>query len=528
MSVFGLWSGVMPGEIELADDGLSAVFTPARPFSAGERVTVSVAKSIKGLDGTTMARGYAWHFMIATSFATLSPTETTRISVRRKGEGWIQTYGAFAGDFNEDGYTDLAVPNERSNDFRLFLNDGNGFYHRFDTYPIPAGNRPSVNEGADFDMDGHMDYVVGNSTGATIGLFMGDGDGALLAGGTFSVGLGVRGLAVLDLNGDNYPDVATASRQADVVSTLINDGAGSFLSATTYNTPAEGETAAAAADMNEDGIMDLLVGSYFSGEMVVLLGDGNGKLTLLDRFPVGERIWMIAAGDVNGDGHSDVVTANSDDATVSVLMGDGTGRLGSPAAYSSDNFTIAIDLGDLDGDGDLDMVSSNFGSTNVGSRTGSWMVFENDGTGKFNRRSTYRASGAGSCAVLHDRNNDGTLDITAIDELQDELVLFTNRPVSTSEAESELPDSDFAVAVYPNPIRNSGTIQFGLDAPSYVLIELFDVAGRRLATVYEGTKPAGIHRHAIDSELRDLPSGSYFLSVSVARRRASVEIQKVR
>ncbi|MGA7304586.1 MAG: FG-GAP-like repeat-containing protein [Rhodothermales bacterium] len=525
-TVFGLWSGVHSGDLSLSENRLNLVFMPDQPFSAGERVTVSVARLIAGDDAQPLAHGYSWHFVVATSPATLSPVETTRISVRQKGEAWIQTYGAYAGDFNEDGFTDLAVPNERSNDFRLFLNDGTGFYRSFDTYSIPSGSRPSVNEGADFDLDGHMDYVVGNSTGATVGLFMGDGNGVLESAGTFAVGIGVRGLAVLDLNGDNYPDVVTASRQQSVVSTLINDGMGSFLPATTFSTPGSGETAAVAADMNEDGIMDVVVGTYVSGDMVVLLGDGEGNVKLHERYPAGGSVWMVVAGDVNGDGHADVVSSNSDDATVSVLLGDGQGGLGLPKTYASGPFTIAVDLGDLDGDGDLDLVSSNYGNSTVDGGDGSWVIFENDGGGHFTYRTTLHSTNAGSCVVLHDRNNDGTLDLTAIDELQDELVLFTNPSVATATEPAAVPSASFALETYPNPMGSRTTLSYAVPEPGRVVIELFDVAGRRLAGIYDDVQSAGSHLLPIDSDALHITPGIYFVVLSTGGRRTSLEIHK--
>lgn len=527
-AVFGLWSGVVPGTVSLSPDGLTAVFSPSRPLFAGERVTVSLSRSIKTIGGDPLVHGYEWHFMVATRAATLKPVETTRISVRRKGEEWIQTYGAYAGDFDEDGFTDLAVPNERSNDFRLFLNDGAGFYPEFDTYPIPSGSRPSVNEGADFDRDGHMDYVVGSSTGATVGLFMGDGNGGLHGQGSFTVGLGVRGLTVLDLNGDNYPDVVTASRQESVLSILLNDGTGSFLPATEFTTPATGETAAAAADMNEDGIMDVVIGTFNSSEIVVLFGDGTGGLDFYDRYRAGGPVWMVVTGDVNGDGHADVATANSQDGTVSVHLGDGTGRLGPATTYAAGDFTIAIDLGDLDGDGDLDLVASDFGNTVFPPGGGSWIVLENTGAGAFRKSIAYETNGAGSCVVLHDRNNDGALDITAIDELQDQLILFTNQPVATSTDPSDLPSAAIPVAVYPNPISGVASVEYSLDIPSQVRIELFDVAGRRVATLLDQVRGAGTHRHRIDEALESAPAGTYLVAVSAGSRRAVVDVKKMR
>jgi hypothetical protein len=37
-----------------------------------------------------------------------------------------------------------------------------------------------------------------------------------------------------------------------------------------------------------------------------------------------------------------------------------------------------------------------------------------------------KASSAGSCAILHDRDNDGDLDITGVDEIDDFIFLYEN------------------------------------------------------------------------------------------------------
>jgi len=306
----------------------------------------------------------------------------------------------------------------------------------------------------------------------------------------------------------------------------LNDGTGSFLEADIFTTPATGETAAAAADLNEDGIMDLLVGSYFSSEMVVLLGDGEGGLTYHDAYRAGGSVWMIAAGDVNGDGHADVVSANADDSSVSVLLGNGSGDLSAPSVYASDVFTIAIDLGDLDGDGDLDMVSSNFGSTNGGSGPGSWIVFQNDGSGLFTMRKIYPAGSAGSCVVLHDRDNDGTLDMTAIDELQDELVLFTNQATSVS-TQSEVPPADRGLSLFPNPTRGNATLSFATSTPLAVRIEIFDLLGRRVAGLAEAQQPAGERMVSISRLVERLPTGSYVVSLVAGDRKMESQLVKL-
>ena len=42
-------------------------------------------------------------------------------------------------------------------------------------------------------------------------------------------------------------------------------------------------------------------------------------------------------------------------------------------------------------------------------------------------RRTLAATKAGSCAILHDRDGNGNLDMTGVDEMADVILLFENR-----------------------------------------------------------------------------------------------------
>ncbi len=519
MMVFGRWTGVAHGAWSFEANNTRARFVPERPFSAGEMVTVSLARHLATPDGTTLGRGYAWQFWTRPSRASMDLRETGRLNVRQPFEDRIQTYGAYAGDFDNDGYTDFAVPNELANDVRVFMNDGSGGYGAFTIYPIARGAVPSTNEGADFNLDGHLDFAVGHSQGERVSVFMGDGTGHLDEASSYVTDEGVRGLGVLDLNGDGYPDIATANRVGGTVSVLLNDGdtgssgqALSFTRTQNFNAGGSGETAAAVADANEDGILDLIVGTFSSQEIIVLLGDGEGGLSVHGSVAAGGNAWMIATGDVDLDGHVDVVSANSNTNNASVLLGDGQGGFGAPVTYPTGGFPLAIDLGDLDGDGDLDLVTSNF----IGN---DWTLYENLGDGSFGNQRSLRASSAASCAVLHDRDNNGTLDMTGIDELDDLLFLFTN---TASPTNLDTPPSASPLALlpnYPNPFTDRTTLAFHLGEPATVRLTLYDLLGRTVRTVLDAPRSQGAHTltwDGHDDAGRPLPGGIYFYRLEAA------------
>lgn len=424
--VFGRWTGVVSGEVSLQNANSTLRFTPSKNFSAGEWVTVSLVNDdIKALDGGVLEGGYNWSFWIAPDVADLSFEHISTVSVREEGTiDQVQTYGAYAGDLNGDGWSDFVVPNENTNDLRVFLNDGAGNYGDFTIIPVIQGDRPSTNEGADLDGDGDIDFVVGSANGSFVHVFKGDGAGGLEQVQNLVVGDRVRGVCLVDFENDGDADIVATSFIANRVALFTNDGTGRFGTLPETLDAGDGEWSCASGDMNSDGLMDITIGTRNAKEFTVLLSNGDGSFTESARIDAGGDPWMMAAGDINRDGNVDVASANADSKSLTVSMGDGSGGLVSPVIYDlsqdGEGFPLAVDLGDLDGDGDLDVVTSDF-------RTRLFLIHENQGDGSLLRLPNQLfALEAASCAILHDRDNDGDLDITGIDEVIDQLLLYRN------------------------------------------------------------------------------------------------------
>jgi len=483
-------------------------------------ISVSLSKGIKDEMGNNLSFGYAWNFWTITTKGTLDLKRTSTIEVRENGEGHIQTYGTYAGDLDGDGWSDFAVPNEISNDVRVFMNDGTGNYNNFTIFPISGGNRPSTNEGMDFNLDGFIDIAVGNSQNNMVTVFIGDGTGGFSSVQNYIADEGVRGLSVIDVNGDGFMDIVTANRNANNVSILINNGDGSFASPVNFDANGNGETACATADVNGDGIMDLYVGARNSNELILFMGDGNGGFTFSSKVSVGSGPWMITAGDVNNDGVPDVVSANSGSANLSVVFADAQGNLSAPINYPTGSFPLAIDLGDIDGDGDLEVVTSNYS-------TADYTMYENDGAGNYINRRTFDANSAGSCAVLHDRDNDGDMDMTGIDEEDDLLILFTNDKAVIVDDEKISPEMFSLSQNYPNPFNPSTKIKFTIPTSPLnlypyqgegqrerlITLKVYDVLGNEIAILVNDELPPGEYEVDFNTGVphpSTLTSGIYF------------------
>ena len=93
--------------------------------------------------------------------------------------------------------------------------------------------------------------------------------------------------------------------------------------------------------------------------------------------------------------------------------------------------------------------------------------------------------------------------------------------INQVSVDDETPGAGFDLSVaYPNPSNNAVTIGLTLEQARDVSVEVFDVTGRRVAVLYEGTLASGAdHRFVFGGG--DLPGGIYLIRATAGG--ASVE-----
>src|SRR5688500_18044373 len=239
---------LVPGPVEEVNDRLK--FTPARPLAPGDWVTARVAATVRGIGGEVLSHGHAWNFWTASSPASVTLTLEDTLT---PGD---TPYGGYAGDFDHDGDLDLAVANEGTDDMAVYINNGAGGYGPPVKYM--AGNVPSPIAAADLNGDTHMDLIVGNTQSSDVSVFLGQGNGSFAQQSRYATGLNPRGIAPIDLDRNGTLDLFIANRGSGDVSRLRNPGDGHFGNEQRQNLPGGGEDAAAASDVNGDGLEDLI------------------------------------------------------------------------------------------------------------------------------------------------------------------------------------------------------------------------------------------------------------------------------
>jgi len=80
--------------------------------------------------------------------------------------------------------------------------------------------------------------------------------------------------------------------------------------------------------------------------------------------------------------------------------------------------------------------------------------------------------------------------------------------VSIEDEGSGIPQEFTLAQNYPNPFNPTTTIGYQLPQQSEVRLEVFDMIGRRVATLVDETMQAGHHR--VEFKASNLASGIYF------------------
>ncbi len=161
-------------------------------------------------------------------------------------------------------------------------------------------------------------------------------------------------------------------------------------------------TSVAAGDLNGDGKLDLVITKKNSGNVTVLLGNGNGGFATGVDYPAAKLAGNVVVADLNGDGRPDVAVTDSTTGAVDVLIGNGDGTLRAPVTYAAQSNPLALALGNFTGKGKIDLAV--LGSNGLS-------VLLNDGNGHFTSAASISLSGHPQSFTASDLRSAGRDDL---------------------------------------------------------------------------------------------------------------------
>ncbi len=280
---------------------------------------------------------------------------------------------------------------------------------------------------ADVDGDDDQDILVASYDDDTISWHENlDGQGNFGPSQVISTDAdGARSVYATDLDGDGDVDVVSASGLGNKIAWYENtDGKGAFGSEQVLTTETLGPWSVYAADLNGDGMSDVLSASYDDNKIAWYPNTGQGNFDDQEVVSLGIRGAIgVRAADLDGDGDLDILAAGyGSNRLVWFANLDGQGDFG-PAELISDRLIggYFTDAADIDGDGDLDVLATAYGGDQV-----VWYA-NTDGQGTFSSEQLIAAPANGvTTAQAADLDGDGRLDVLSALFAADEVVWQKN------------------------------------------------------------------------------------------------------
>jgi len=263
--------------------------------------------------------------------------------------------------------------------------------------------------GSDFDRDGYLDLALINEDSADVRVLRNRGDGS---GHFEDLTLAANPVdqrpspgVTADLNVDGIIDIVVSNTESNTVSLLYGVGDGTFLPRVDLvvdNIPRGVST----IEANGDGYPDIVTANFVdgSGNVALIKSDGVGGFLPTVYFDAGiTHEYAIDAIDMNNDGLQDLVVAGRDSHQIACLLAVGDETFTLQSISTTGGATWRILCGDIDGDGDADVTTGNGLSSNAA-------LILNDGAGNLGAPTIFAADLFTVDTDLGDLDGDGDLD----------------------------------------------------------------------------------------------------------------------
>jgi subtilisin family serine protease len=231
----------------------------------------------------------------------------------------------------------------------------------------------------------------------------------------YSAGNDPRSVITNDFNEDGDADIAVANRISGNVSILLGDGDGTFATAANYNAGTY-PTSVTSGDFDGDEVIDLAVANSGSDNISILLGNGNGTFGSASNFSTGDGPYSIISGDFNGDEDVDLAVVCMDVDMLYIYSGDGDGTFTFADYYLTGDRPFSVTSGDFNDDDDIDLAVAVSGGL-----LSKIYVYKGNGDCSFTYEQNYNAGKWPEGVTSADFNDDGYDDLAAANNSSDQV-----------------------------------------------------------------------------------------------------------
>ncbi len=367
-------------------------------------------------------------------------------SAKTFASGMSQPSHVAVGDFNGDGFPDIAVGNDFNN-ISIFLGNGDGTFGAPTTYTLTFYVTGTIAV-ADFNNDSKLDLAIvgGDTSGHGLAFMAGRGDGTFAPPTYFTTTLAGASIfsAVGDFNNDHQLDLFVGGNGSSEV--ILGDGNGNFHDG---QIQAVAGFSVAVGDFNKDGNLDVATTIPYPNQyaVAVLLGNGDGTFKTPQIYSLDDEPGTVAAADFNRDKKLDLAISLANTNSTLILLGNGDGTF-TTGSRTFAGYTPYYEVpADFNLDGKVDLAMSDFGGTGI-------TVLPGKGDGTFGLPTNFQTDSRAAAMVAADFNQDGSVDLVVTNYFAGDVSVLLNAAGTRVQLTSSLNPSQVG-----QPVTFTATVQ---------------------------------------------------------------------
>jgi len=427
ISIQGINFGTNAANVKVTFGGAAA--TPVTISDQLIEVKVPSATTFDNIGIVNTSSGLAGYsinpFML--SYGGTGPFSSSQLSSQSDFFAENGLYDLTLADFDGDGKADVATSNDNSTNISVFLNSSTPGVVSFTKSAWAPGVGTLHVTSGDLNGDGKPEIVATEKNGSRVYIFKNSSTPGTISFTPQNItisGAKVSQVKIVDVDLNGKADMVVtdqSSGRAFVVpnqSTLATIQFGSPVALTTQGTSTDG---LAVNDLDGDNFPEIVVCEFLTPTGVVsvfknLSAPGNIGFDASMDTQVSTTVSNLRIGDLNGDGKPDLAATGLLVASVMVFSNQTTPaglKLGNPVLFDCNDKPWGIDFGDMDGDGKADIVVSSITAKTV-------TVLNNQSNNNFSfTKQTIPVSYINRHPRVGDIDTDGRPDLvfTSIDDL---------------------------------------------------------------------------------------------------------------
>ncbi len=232
-------------------------------------------------------------------------------------------------------------------------------------------------------------------------------------------------------------------------------------------TSISGAYAVATADLNGDGIPDLIVADFYDNQILVDLGIGDGTFRPPIAIPVGLNPAFVTTADLTGNGVQDIITANLGSNDLTILMGNGDGTFQAPIEVPAGSEPSSVAIGDFVGNGRPDLAVTNLDGGGV-------RILVNNGNGTFTPGSTIPVGVGLIASVAGHFTGSGRLDLAVADFKGGMLDILQNQGGGSFAVVQQIPTGSLPTSVIAADFNGDGRSELAVACAGNDTVRIYD------------------------------------------------------